>query len=113
MTRPLNIEFPGAAYHVIDRGDWREDMLVDNADRQALLRFDAQALACCLMDNRYQCEPHTRLADLPLQMHHVDGSTSWPASGDMKEPGTGGGGKRQDTGRVRYRRNKRAVWSMK
>ena len=59
MARPLRIEFPGAVYHVTNRGDRREPIFVDDDDRQALLevlgaalaRFDACALAWCLMGN--------------------------------------------------------------
>jgi putative transposase len=59
MVRPLRIEFPGEVYHVTSRGDRREPIALDNADRahfllvlsQALERFDAQVLAYCLMGN--------------------------------------------------------------
>jgi len=55
MARPLRIEFPGAVYHVTSRGNRREDIFVDDEDRQSLLevvalalsRFDAEALAYC------------------------------------------------------------------
>ena len=57
MSRPLRIEFPGAVYHVTSRGDRREAIYLDDADRlaqlaiieQAMERFDAQVLAYCLM----------------------------------------------------------------
>ncbi len=50
MSLPLRIEVPGAVYHVTSRGDRREAIFEDDADRQALLavveqgmdRFDAQ-----------------------------------------------------------------------
>ena len=81
MARPLRIEFPGAVYHVTARGDRREDIFVDDKDRQALLavvaqassRFDAQALAYCLMDNHYHFVLHTRQANLSLLMRHING----------------------------------------
>ncbi len=65
MARPLRIEFPGAVYHVASRGDRREDIFVDDEDSQGLLavvaqalsRFDAEALACCLMGNHYHLVP--------------------------------------------------------
>ena len=55
MSRPLRIEFPGAVYHVTSRGDRREAIYRDDADRlaqldilaQAMKRFDAQVLAYC------------------------------------------------------------------
>lgn len=75
MARPLRIEFPGAVYHVTSRGDRREPIVLGDEDRedllgvlgQALHRFDACALAWCLMDNHYHCwrrfkiEPPCRL----------------------------------------------------
>ena len=37
MTRPLRLEFPGAVYHLTARGDRREDIFLDDADRQTFL----------------------------------------------------------------------------
>lgn len=81
MARPLRIEFPGAVYHVTARGDRREDIFVDDEDRhalievvaQALSRFDAEALAYCLMGNHYHFVLHTRQANLSLLMRHING----------------------------------------
>lgn len=81
MARPLRIEFPGAVYHVTSRGDRREPIFVDDADRLALLdvlgsgleRFDACALAWCLMGNHYHFVIQTRLANLSLLMRHING----------------------------------------
>jgi putative transposase len=81
MSRPLRIEFPGAIYHVTSRGDRREPIFADDADRQALLavvaqamqRFDAQVLAYCLMGNHYHFVLHTRQANLSRLMRHVNG----------------------------------------
>jgi len=81
MARPLRIEFPGAVYHVSSRGNRREDIFVDDEDRQSLLevvalalsRFDAEALAYCLMDNHYHFVLHTRQGNLSLLMRHING----------------------------------------
>lgn len=81
MSRPLRIEFPGAVYHVTSRGDRREPIFEDDADRQSLLRvveqgmarFDAQVLAYCLMGNHYHFVLHTRVANLSLLMRHING----------------------------------------
>ncbi len=81
MARPLRIEFPGAIYHVTSRGDRRESIFVDDADRSTLLgvvaqgmeRFDAQMLAYCLMGNHYHFVVHTRQANLSLVMRHING----------------------------------------
>jgi len=34
MSRKLRIEYPGAMYHVMNRGDQREDIFRDDGDRQ-------------------------------------------------------------------------------
>jgi putative transposase len=41
MTRPLRLEFPNALYHLTSRGDRREPIYEDDADRVAWLEvFD-------------------------------------------------------------------------
>ena len=37
MLRKLRIEYPGAIYHVMSDGDRREDIFVDDVDRQDFL----------------------------------------------------------------------------
>ncbi|MDV7392563.1 transposase, partial [Arthrospira platensis SPKY1] len=57
----MRIEFPGALYHVMSRGDRREDIFWDDDDRSIFLetlgdvvsRFNWQCHAYCLMDNHY------------------------------------------------------------
>jgi putative transposase len=81
MSRPLRIEYPGALYHVTSRGDRREPIYRDDADRitqldilgQTMERFDAQALAYCLMGNHYHLVLHTRAANLSRFMRHLNG----------------------------------------
>ena len=81
MSRPLRIEFPGATYHVTSRGDRREAIYRDDADRhsqlqviaQAMDRFDAQVLAYCLMGNHFHLVLHTRAGNLSRLMRHVNG----------------------------------------
>ena len=81
MSRPLRIEFPGAIYHVTSRGDRREVIFEDDDDRhcflevvsQAMRRFDAVALAYCLMDNHYHIVIHTRRANLSRLMRQING----------------------------------------
>ena len=34
MSRKLRIEYPGAMYHVMNRGDQREDIFRDDEDRE-------------------------------------------------------------------------------
>ena len=37
MARPLRIEYPGATYHVMNRGLARSNIFLDNHDRQRFL----------------------------------------------------------------------------
>ena len=43
MPRTMRVEYPGAIYHVMDRGDRREDIFVDDVDRQDFLKTLAEA----------------------------------------------------------------------
>ena len=57
--RPLRIEYPGAIYHVMSRGDRREPVFKDDQDRQRFLatmdeaaaKTEWQIHAVCLMPN--------------------------------------------------------------
>lgn len=59
MARPLRIEFPGALYHVVVRGNERKAVFRDDGDRMDYLerlarygeKFGFRLLAYCLMDN--------------------------------------------------------------
>ena len=81
MARPLRLEFPGATYHLTSRGDRREPIYCDDADRVAQLqvvgaamdRFEAKVLAYCLMGNHYHLIVHTPLANLSALMRQVNG----------------------------------------
>jgi putative transposase len=81
MSRPLRIEFPGAVFHVTSRGDRREPIYRDDADRvtqlavldEATSRFDASVLAYCLMGNHYHLVLCTRSGALSRLMRHLNG----------------------------------------
>ena len=61
MPRKLRIQYPGAIYHVMNRGDRREDIFLDDADRQLFLSTLAEACqkagwqvhAYCLMRDHF------------------------------------------------------------
>ncbi|MBX3698144.1 MAG: hypothetical protein R3F08_06180 [Dokdonella sp.] len=42
MARPLRVEFAGALYHVTSRGDRREDIYLDDGDREMFLEVLAE-----------------------------------------------------------------------
>ncbi len=81
MARPLRLEFPGAVYHLTSRGDRREPIFRDDGDREALLqtlalglaRFNAAALAYCLMGNHYHLVIQTHRGGLSQLMRHLNG----------------------------------------
>jgi putative transposase len=81
MARPLRIEYPGAWYHVMNRGRRRERIFQDGNDYQAfidLLRstsemFHADVSAFCLMPNHYHLLIHTPEGNLTRCMRHIGG----------------------------------------
>ena len=44
MPRQVRIEFPGATYHVMCRGDRREDIFRDDGDREMMLATLAETV---------------------------------------------------------------------
>ncbi len=44
MARPLRIEYPGAYYHVMNRGLAYSDIFLDDNDRQSFLLLSWEAL---------------------------------------------------------------------
>ncbi len=62
MARKLRLQYPGAIYHVMNRGDRRESIVEDDLDRKCFLetladaceKTDWQIHAYCLMDNHFQ-----------------------------------------------------------
>ena len=81
MSRPLRLEFEGALYHITARGDRREPIFEDDADRHILIhilgqgmdRFEASVFAYCLMNNHYHFVLQTRRANLSRLMRHING----------------------------------------
>ena len=61
MPRQPRVQFSGAIYHVMSRGDRREDIFLDDVDRQDFLKTLAEASlktgwqvhAYCLMSNHF------------------------------------------------------------
>jgi len=61
MARPWRIEFEGALYHILSRGNQRQDIFSDDADRQLFpdtlgemaSRYAIDIYADVLMDNHY------------------------------------------------------------
>ena len=47
MARPLRIEYPGAIYHAMSRGNARQAIFRDDADRQKLLEYLEDSVVRC------------------------------------------------------------------
>ena len=43
MPRTMRVEYAGASYHVMNRGDRREDIFVDDVDRRDFFKTLAEA----------------------------------------------------------------------
>lgn len=76
MPRSLRIEFAGAIYHVMNRGDRREPIFRDDADRERFLetlveacaKTEWQVHALCLMSNHFHLVVETPQANLVAGM---------------------------------------------
>ena len=76
MARALRMEYPGAIYHVMSRGDRREAIFGDDADRkrfvetlgEACAKTDWQVHAYCLMGNHFHLVVETPSANLVAGM---------------------------------------------
>ena len=81
MARPLRIEYPGAVYHITARGNAREEIFLDDADRRLFLNVLASTIekynwlchSYCLMDNHYHLLLETPDPNLSLGMRHLNG----------------------------------------
>ena len=81
MSRPLRLEFSGALYHITSRGDRREDIYDDDADRKAFLSvldyvcdtYNWVCYAYCLMSNHYHLLIETPDANLSRGMRQLNG----------------------------------------
>ena len=81
MSRPLRIEFPGALYHVMARGNARQPIVQDDRDRHAFLanlarvsaHFDWRLWSYCLMDNHYHVMIETLQPTLARGMRELNG----------------------------------------
>jgi len=81
MVRPIRIEFSGALYHVTARGDRREAIYEDDADRTRFLEVFGQVAedfnwichAYCLMGNHYHLVIETPDGNLSKGMRQLNG----------------------------------------
>jgi REP element-mobilizing transposase RayT len=76
MTRAWRIEYEGALYHVLSRGNEKRPIVFDDRDRKMFIdtikqmseRFEIDVFAYVLMDNHYHLLIRTRRANLSKSM---------------------------------------------
>jgi putative transposase len=81
MARPLRIEYPGAYYHIMNRGLSRRDIFSEDKGRGQFLDllsdisrlWKIEIYAYCLMDNHYHLLVQTPKGGLSRAMRHLDG----------------------------------------
>src|SRR5512138_684624 len=82
MPRKMRVQYPGAIYHVMSRGDRREDIFLTDVDRQDFLKTLAEACAktgwqvhaFCLMGNHFHLVVETPQANLVAGMKWMLGT---------------------------------------
>lgn len=82
MSRPLRIEYPGALYHVMSRGNDRRNIVRDDMDRDRWVRWLSRTVqtygwhlhAYVLMSNHYHVFVETPEANLSAGMGCFNGS---------------------------------------
>ncbi len=81
MSRPLRIEYPGAWYHVMNRGRRREDIFLTRHDYETFIKvlqdtsdeWNLKISAYCLMSNHYHLLVHTPDGNISRCMRHLNG----------------------------------------
>ena len=81
MARPLRVDFPGAIHHVGTRGNSDDAIVLDDHDRQKLVRLiavvcDRYEMDCggwCLMTNHYHLIVRSRTGNLSRMMATLNG----------------------------------------
>lgn len=77
MSRAWRIEYDGALYHLLSRGNQGNDIFEDNRDRKVFLdtvgemseRFEVEIFAYVLMNNHYHLLIRTQHANIKKAMH--------------------------------------------
>jgi REP-associated tyrosine transposase len=95
MGRPLRIEYPGAWYHVINRGAGRQRVFHSDRNRELFMNlladvsqiYSVQIHAYSLMDNHYHLLIHTPRGGLSRAMRHLNGVYTQKANRTRKSDG--------------------------
>ena len=92
MARPLRVEYYGAYYHVINRGNAGENIFIDERDKEKFLeylakgieRFTTRIHAYCLMSNHYHLLIETPQANLSIAIQWLNDEKEIPQLKELK-----------------------------
>lgn len=81
MARSLRIQYPGAWYHIMNRGGYRRVVFLNDSDRSDFLRLLGETIemwsievhAYALMNTHYHLLIHTPRGNISRAMRHIDG----------------------------------------
>jgi putative transposase len=81
MARPLRITYPGAWYHVMNRGRSHTDIFLEEGDyrlfleilRETVIQWNLEVAAYCLMRNHYHLLVRTPEGNISRCMRHLNG----------------------------------------
>lgn len=79
MARPLRIEYEGAVYHIISRGNRGEHIFTEDQDKEyftetlqhAVKKYKIDLYAYCIMGNHYHLLLTTPYGELTKAMHYI------------------------------------------
>lgn len=95
MARPARIEYEGAFYHVINRGNYKEDIFLDDKDRLKFYeilgdvknRYGIIIYVFVLMSNHYHLLLETPFANLSRAIQRLNGDYAFYFSRRHQKPG--------------------------
>ena len=95
MARPLRIEYPGAFYHIVQKGNEKKSIFLSDQDRMKFYgylaimhtRYKVNIHTYCLMKNHYHLIVETENANLASAMHYLN--TSYTVYFNLKSKRTG------------------------
>ena len=94
MSRPLRIEYPGACYHVMNRGRRSETIFSEKQDYRLFIdllieiseMWDVKVAAYCLMTNHYHVVLQTPEGNLSRCMRHLNGIYTQTGVSEINPP---------------------------
>ena len=92
MARSLRVEYPGAVYHVLNRGNYQKAVFESPETRVAFetclfgacRRYGWRLYAYCTLSNHYHCALETPEPNLSVGMHNFHSPLEFACLDEMK-----------------------------